>query len=338
MNFIAALLISVAAVAALVLIPWIGVGVLDLRVLFGVVIPYAAILTFFAGFIIKVVKWGRSAVPFKIPTTCGQQKSLPWIKHNWVENPTTTLGVVVRMFFEVCTFRSLFRNTEIDYRITPKGPIIRYGSEKFLWVAALIFHYCFLVIFIRHFRLFLDPVPFFIPWIETVDGWLEVGMPELYMSGLLILAGLGWLFVRRLIIPQIRYISLPADYFPLLLIMGIVLTGILMRYFLREDVVGVKEFIVSLFSLSPKAPTNIGSIFFIHLFLVSVLLAYFPVSKLMHMGGVFLSPTRNLANDSRIRRHINPWNYPVKVHTYDHYEDEFRERMIEAGLPVEKES
>jgi nitrate reductase gamma subunit len=57
----------------------------------------------------------------------------------------------------------------------------------------------------------------------------------------------------------------------------------------------------------------------------------------MHMGGVFLSPTRNLPNDSRINRHINPWNPEVKVHTYAHYEDEFREKMKDAGLPVEKE-
>jgi hypothetical protein len=49
-----------------------------------------------------------------------------------------------------------------------------------------------------------------------------------------------------------------------------------------------------------------------------------------------MSPTRNLANNSRAKRHINPWNYPVKVHTYAAYEDEFREKMIEAGLPVEK--
>jgi nitrate reductase gamma subunit len=68
-----------------------------------------------------------------------------------------------------------------------------------------------------------------------------------------------------------------------------------------------------------------------------VLFAYFPFSKLMHLGGVFLSPTRNLPNDSREARHINPWNYPVKVHTYEAYEDDFREKMIEAGLPVEKE-
>jgi nitrate reductase gamma subunit len=57
----------------------------------------------------------------------------------------------------------------------------------------------------------------------------------------------------------------------------------------------------------------------------------------MHMGGIFLSPTRNLANNNRMRRHVNPWNYEVKTHTYEEYEDEFRPVMIAAGLPVEKE-
>jgi hypothetical protein len=43
-----------------------------------------------------------------------------------------------------------------------------------------------------------------------------------------------------------------------------------------------------------------------------------------------------MPTDTRARRHVNPWNYPVPVHTYDEYEDEFREKMVEAGLPVEK--
>jgi len=67
------------------------------------------------------------------------------------------------------------------------------------------------------------------------------------------------------------------------------------------------------------------------------LIAWFPASKLMHAGGIFLSPTRNLANDNRSERHVNPWNAPVKVHTYEEYEDEFRDKMKAAGLPVEKE-
>ena len=57
----------------------------------------------------------------------------------------------------------------------------------------------------------------------------------------------------------------------------------------------------------------------------------------MHAGGIFLSPTRNLANNNRMKRHINPWNPDLKFHTYEAYENEFREKMIEAELPVEKE-
>jgi len=41
--------------------------------------------------------------------------------------------------------------------------------------------------------------------------------------------------------PQIRFISIAADYFPLLLIFAIGTTGILMRYFIRVDIVGVKQ-------------------------------------------------------------------------------------------------
>jgi hypothetical protein len=43
-----------------------------------------------------------------------------------------------------------------------------------------------------------------------------------------------------------------------------------------------------------------------------------------------------MKNDSRAVRHVNPWNRPVRVHTYEEYEDEFRKPMIAAGLPVEK--
>jgi hypothetical protein len=33
---------------------------------------------------------------------------------------------------------------------------------------------------------------------------------------------------------------------------------------------------------------------------------------------------------------VNPWNYDVPIHTYQDYEDHFRDKMIEAGLPVDK--
>jgi len=110
-----------------------------------------------------------------------------------------------------------------------------------------------------------------------------------------------------------------------------------MRYFTKVDVIGVKELTMGLVTFRPQIPSDVGGIFYVHLFFVSVLMAYFPFSKLMHLGGIFMSPTRNLTNNNRRIRHINPWNYPVEVHTYEQYEDEFREKMIDAGLPVEKE-
>jgi nitrate reductase gamma subunit len=157
------------------------------------------------------------------------------------------------------------------------------------------------------------------------------------ISGFVLLGAATFLVLRRILIPQMTYISLPADYFPLFLISTIAITGILMRYILKVDIVSVKNLAMGLVTFSPKVPEGIGVLFYIHLFLVCVLLAYIPFSKIVHMAGIFMSPTRNLSNNSRFVRHINPWNYPVKVHTYQEYEEEFRDKMIEAGLPVEKE-
>ena len=151
-----------------------------------------------------------------------------------------------------------------------------------------------------------------------------------------LLGAVTFLMLRRIFITQVSYISLPADYFPLMLISAIGLTGVLMRYLLKVDIVGVKELTLGLVTFQPQVPKDIGVLFYIHLFLVSVLLAYFPFSKLMHLAGVFLSPTRNMLASTRAYRHVNPWNYPVKVHTYEEYEEEFREKMVEAGLPVDK--
>lgn len=318
----------------MILFVFLGTEVLGLQVVFGVIIPYAAILVFLVGFAMRVIGWAKSPVPFSIPTVAGQQKTLDWIKPSTVDSPYTSWGVVGRMALEILLFRSLFRNTKMELK---DGKLL-YGSSKWLWLAGLAFHYSFLVIVLRHLRFFTEPVPFFVHALDKVDSILQIGSPLLYQSSALIVVALLFLLIRRLVNPQLRYISLPADYFPLFLILGVVLTGILMRYFIKVDIVGVKELAMGLATFKPTVPDGIGVMFYMHLFLFSALLAYFPFSKLMHLGGVFLSPTRNLPNNSRMVRHVNPWNYPVKVHTYDHYEDDFREKMIEADIPVEKQS
>jgi nitrate reductase gamma subunit len=327
-------LYSLLLVLALVVIPLIGAGALGWHTLFGVIIPVFAVLVFVAGFIYRVMDWGRSAVPFRIPTTGGQQQTLSWIKPSKLDNPTTTAGTVGRMALEILLFRSLFRNTRTQLT---QGPKLSYGSSKWLWLGAIAFHYSFFIILARHMRFFTEPVPLPFEWLDKLDGILQVGVPTLYMTEIVILAALAYLFLRRVVVPQLRYISLPADYFPLFLILAIVISGVLMRYFIRTDIMDIKTLTMGLATLNFTVPENIGVIFYIHVFLVATLLVYFPMSKLMHLGGVFLSPTRNLANNNRMKRHINPWNHPVKTHPYEEWEDEYREQLKEAGLPVEKE-
>jgi len=328
------ILFSFFAVLIIILAVIIGIETAQLEFLFGVIIPYAAIATFVLGIVYRILKWAKSPVPFRITTVTGQQKSLDWIKSSKLDSPHSTLGVIGRMALEILLFRSLFRNTKAQLK---DGPALVYGSSKYLWLGALIFHWSFLVIVLRHFRYFTEPIPSFVIFLQNYDGLFQIGLPILFITNVMILAALSFLFLRRVIDPKLKYISLSSDYFPLFLIISIAVTGILMRYFTKVDILSIKELAIGLFSINPVIPQGIGIMFYIHLFLVSVLLAYFPFSKLLHMPGIFLSPTRNLANNNRMKRHINPWNKPVRIHTYEEYEDEFRDKMKAAGMPLEKE-
>jgi nitrate reductase gamma subunit len=113
MNFILGILFSIVMVTILALIPWVGVWVFDFRYIFGVIIPYAALAIFILGIIYRVIKWSLSPNPFRIPTTAGQQKSLPWIKPSRLDNPSTTLGVLGRMFFEIFLSEDYIRMGEM---------------------------------------------------------------------------------------------------------------------------------------------------------------------------------------------------------------------------------
>jgi nitrate reductase gamma subunit len=297
------------------------------------ILPYIAIAVFFLGFIWRILRWAKSPVPFCIPTTCGQEQSLPSIKASPLDNPSSSWGVNIRMFLEIFFFRSLFRNIRME--MTAEKPV--YGSAKWLWFFGLLFHWSLLFILLRHVRFFLEPVPGFINSLPALDGFFEIGIPTLYLTDTAILLALSFLILRRIIIAQWRYISLVQDYFALFLILGIVLSGLWMRHIDHVNILEVKSLVMGWVTFSPVILKGIGTAFYIHLLSVCVLTVWFPFSKLMHMPGVFLSPTRNLANDSRMTRHINPWDCPVVVHSYEEYEDEFRDKMKAAELPVEKE-
>ena len=322
------------AVIVLALIPYVGITYGKLEYVFAIIIPYAAAAILVLGMLFKLIDWIRRPVPFRIPTTCGQEKSLDWVKTNPLESPSNPFMAAVRVLSEVFLFRSLFRNTKAELH---GGPKLVYGSHKWLWLGGLAFHWSMLVIVIRHARFFFEALPLPIELLETADRFLDVTVPALYLSDGLALAAITFLVLRRLSDEKMRLISLSTDYFPLFLFGAIATLGVSMRYVTKVNIMPVKALAMTLASFGFDAPEPIGVLFYVHLFLVCVLLAYIPFSKLVHMGGIFLSPTRNLPNNSRATKHKNPWNPDIKFRTYAEYEDEFREKMKKAGLPVEKQ-
>ena len=327
------LLVALAAVGVLFLLGLLGAAGAAGAAIFGIVLPYLAAAALLGGLAWRVFRWWRVPVPFHIPTTCGQQASLAWIRPAKLDNPSTTLGVVGRMTLEVLCFRSLLRNTRTRVR---EGTRLVHGTSLGLWLGALAFHWSLLMVLARHLRLFTSPVSPAVALLERIDGFLDVGMPVYYVSSVVFLAAVTFLLVRRLIDPQLRYISLAEDYFLVALLLAIGLSGFCLRHDAKTDLVAVKSLTMGLVSFRPMVSGAIGPLFFGHLFLVCVLAAYIPFSKVVHLAGIFLSPTRNLANNSRRVRHVNPWRHAVKVHTYDEYEDDLR-KMKGAGIPVERD-
>jgi nitrate reductase gamma subunit len=324
---------AVLGIFLLILVVSIGIEGLGLHPLFSLFIPYFCLGLFIAGFITRVLRWASSPVPFHIPTVSGQQSSLPWIKASRLDSPSTRRGVMARLALEVLVFRSLLKNEKAE---VAGSPTLVFKPSIYLWLGAIAFHWSLLVILLRHLRFFLEPIPSLILIVQGIDSLLQGLFPAVYISDMVIVIALVYLFLRRVVYPHIRYISLSSDYFAVFLLLSIILSGLATRLFYKVDLERVKEWVMGMVRLQPALPRGVGLLFYIHLFLISFLVAYFPFSKLMHVPGIFLSPTRNLRNVSRKERHINPWNAPLKARTYEEWEDEFRESMKEAGLPTQK--
>jgi nitrate reductase gamma subunit len=186
--------------------------------------------------------------------------------------------VALRMTREVLFFESLFK------------------ANLWTWSMGWLFHASLALVLMRHLRYFTEPV-----W-----GWVVLIQPFGMYAGLAMLVGLCGLWARRLFVERIRYISTPSDHLMLVLLIGIAGSGLLMSFVIHTDVVAVKNFFLGWmqFSILPL-PGDIALYF--HLLSVIVLLAIFPISKLLHAPGVFFSPSRNQADNPREKRHIAPW-------------------------------
>ncbi len=192
--------------------------------------------------------------------------------------PTTRTGVVYRMIKELTIFESLFK------------------SNKWIWLFGWVFHMSLLLVLARHLRYFTDPV-----W-----GWVVLIQPFGKYAAFSMIIGLAGLWARRILVERIRYISSPSDHLMLALLILIGISGLGMKYVVHTDIVVLKEFFIGLMQFQINTlPVN--GFLLAHLLMIVLLMLIFPFSKLLHVPGVFFSPSRNQVDNPREKRHIASW-------------------------------
>ncbi len=188
--------------------------------------------------------------------------------------PLTRRGVVWRIVQELVVFKSLFK------------------ANKWLWFFGWLFHAALLFALFHHLRVFFGSLAS----LRVVSEY----------AGLAMIIGLVGLWARRILLDRIRYISAPSDHLMLALLLGIGLSGLAMRYLAYPDILAVREFFVGLVAFDWQ-PLPAQPLLLLHLALVALLMAVFPISKLLHAPGLFFSPAFNQVDNPRERRYTAGW-------------------------------
>ncbi len=226
--------------------------------LVGAILPYVAILVFVIGMVQRFRIW------MKLPTPAMTLTPAPLAESD------NKVAVVK----EVLLFRSLSK------------------GDPSLWLFAWVFHVVLALIFLGHLRVFAN-----------VDGvFAGRGMSESAIhsmssgaggaAGVVVLATLAILFLRHVTLPRVREITGIADYFALLLIAAIIITGNFMRF-------GAEHFDLHLTHEYFKNLATFGNImgsqalqnaaFLVHMLLAMLLIMLMPFSKILHFGGIFFT-------------------------------------------------
>lgn len=159
-------------------------------------------------------------------------------------------------------------------------------GDRSLWIGTWVFHATLALILAGHAGMFAS-IPF-------APGEAEVGKGEADSLGALAggcagltVLGMGiYLLLRRLVLPRVRVISGFEDYASLILVLGVAVTGNVMRFSSHFELNQARDYFSALLSLRP-VPAPLDPCFALHLFLGQILVMYIPFSKFLHIPGVF---------------------------------------------------
>lgn len=223
-----------------------------LSFLIGGVLPIVAILVFVIGMIYRIHSWVKAPQPGKMTLFPAPA------------NPNTS--VIAEALF----FPSLFR------------------GDRILWLFSWVFHATLVLVALGHLRVitgFIDRA--LMGMGMTKEGIAALSAGAGGIAGVILLGTGMLLLIRRLAIDRVRQVSGVPDFFALLLLVAIILTGDLMRFGSHFDLGLTREWFRSLLALSPQVPQN--GTFLVHILLALLLIMYIPFSKILHMGGIFFT-------------------------------------------------
>lgn len=220
----------------------------------GQVFPYLAAGVFILGMLWRICSWLKCSVPFPL---------------TMFPAPDSSVGRAAAIAKEMVLFDSLRR------------------SDKSLWLWAWLLHIGLASIIGGHLVGISQLGQQFTAFGVSASCSMELSAMLGTTAGMAVLLALTVLLYRRTALPELKRLSSPADYFDLLLLLGVVISGLHMRITtLEADLPAIRAYMAGLMMLKPIAIPN-SMIFVSHYFLVNVLLIYLPFSKMIHAAGFF---------------------------------------------------
>ncbi|MBI5477524.1 MAG: respiratory nitrate reductase subunit gamma [Deltaproteobacteria bacterium] len=221
--------------------------------LLGGVLPYLALLVFVVGLAYRFYVWFKTPQPAKVTL-------YPWPEGSMLKN----------IVGEVLFFPGLFK------------------GDRVLWTFSWVFHASLALVFVGHCRVFsglLDRLLLGLGVSAAGITWMSSTLGG--AAGIVMAATAVLLIGRRLAVQRAREISVFADYFALLLLVAIIVTGDVMRFGTHFELNETRVWAASLLAFKPVVPKN--PVFLTHLALALVLVMFIPFSKILHFGGIFFT-------------------------------------------------
>lgn len=235
----------------------------------GQILPYISVLVFILGTLYRVYSWLKTPQP-----------------HNmWLAYPNG--GWLASIMAEIVVLRSLYK------------------SDKKLWRWAWLMHLVLAAVIIWHVVGIYFAMHQF-TYFGLTAVWSEiVGHSLGFLAGLALMIAIISLLYRRFSDDIIRHLSGPADYFALLLLLAIAVTGNYLHMpEARVDINTVRDYLAGLITLQP-GPLPDNEVFAIHFILVNILVMYFPFSKMVHIAGLLINQVMLATKPENFRPEAN---------------------------------